>query len=51
MMWHSAQDIEPGMELMDAALFIDQSHDAMQKPAELKFGWGGELPLCHVRAT
>ena len=32
------------MVLEDAALFIDQNSAALQKPAELKFGWGGEPP-------
>ena len=31
------------MVLEDAAMFIDQNTAALQKPAELKFGWGGEL--------
>ncbi len=36
------QVVEAGMVLEDAALFIDQNSAALQKPAELKFGWGGE---------
>ena len=36
------QAVEPGMVLEDAAIFIDQNSAALQKPAELKFGWGGE---------
>ncbi|CAL8470567.1 g10109 [Coccomyxa elongata] len=35
------QVVEPGMVLDDAAMFIDQNSAALQKPAELKFGWGG----------
>ncbi|BDA45838.1 hypothetical protein COCOBI_07-6250 [Coccomyxa sp. Obi] len=35
------QVVEPGMVLEDAAMFIDQNSAALQKPAELKFGWGG----------
>lgn len=37
------QVVGAGVELEDVALFIDQNHSGLQKPAELKFGWGGEL--------
>lgn len=37
------QVVGAGVELENVALFIDQNHSGLQKPAELKFGWGGEL--------
>lgn len=39
----SLQFVGAGVELEDVGLFIDQNHSGLQKPAELKFGWGGEL--------
>ena len=39
----SLQVVGAGVELEDVGLFIDQNHSGLQKSAELKFGWGGEL--------
>ena len=53
------QVVAAGVELEDVGLFIDQNHSGLQKPAELKFGWGGEsaqpctsliLPFEHISA-
>ncbi len=40
--WYYLQVVTPGMVMEDAGLFIDQNHAGLQKPAALKFGWGGE---------
>jgi hypothetical protein len=33
--------IVPGLALQGAVLFIDQTQDALRKPAQTEFGWGG----------
>ena len=32
----------PGTALTDAVLLVDGNHEALQRPAALEFGWGGD---------
>lgn len=40
--------VTPGTVLHDAVLLIDQNHEALQRPAALEFGWGGDALIGHV---
>lgn len=43
--------VTPGMALNHVVLLIEQNHKAVQRPAALQFGWGGETWMFRLQTA